>query len=369
MASIEERVGKKGLVSYVVRFKYKSRACKVSFDSGYTRSDAEFASRAIEGYIRSERLNEPLDRGTRTYFETAPRDLLKRFSLLGFTVVKENLTIEEVWERFTDYEVGRVKESTSTHRLTVFNRFRSYFPSTVRFCDLRVDELQEFRDELSRHYAPTTVSKSIADLRTFFGWAVDRGYTETNPFLLVRRGPTGNRSRDFQVPREWTGRILENCPSQSWRTLYCLWRYAGLRQQEPLGLTRQSVDLCNRRLLVHSTKTERYGESHGDRVVPIVPELYEELERQLDAIPLEEKYLIYETRRKGYDSGFRRILFDAGLEKWPKTFQNLRISCENDWVKNGIPAHVVARWLGHSVKTQETYYLRVLPEYFDRVTH
>ena len=119
---------------------------------------------------------------------------------------------------------------------------------------------------------------------------------------------------------------------------------------------------------VHSSKTERYGEQHADRIVPIVPVLAAELERHLDALPASEPFLIWENRRKSVDSGLRRILFDAGLEKWPKLIQNLRSSCENDWIRDGIPPHVVASWIGHSVRTQEVYYLRVLPEYFDRVT-
>lgn len=73
--------------------------------------------------------------------------------------------------------------------------------------------------------------------------------------------------RDFQIPTEWTERILSVCPSQTWRTLYCLWRHAGLRQQEPMGLKPSSVDLENKRLFVHATKTKRY-KNGGDREVP-----------------------------------------------------------------------------------------------------
>ncbi len=367
MAYIEKRVGKKG-TSYVVRFSRQGQKLKVSLTSAYTLEDAEATAVAIDGFLRSERLGEPLDRKTRVYFETAPKDLLKRFSALGFTAAKKNMTIAEVWKQFTTYSETQVKPSTALHRLTVYNRFKSYFTDGIKLSDLTPERLMEFRDELTRLYAPTTVSKTVADLRTFGSWAVERGYADDNPFTSIPRGATGNRTRDFQVPADWTERILEACPSQCWRTLYCLWRHAGLRQQEPLGLTANSVDLVNRRLYVHSTKTERYGENHGDRVVPIVPTLYRELERQLATIPRGENFLIYENRRKGFDSGFRRIIFDAGLNRWPKTFQNLRSSCENDWVQQGVPAHVVASWLGHSVKVQEAYYLRVLPEYFERVT-
>lgn len=366
MASLLERKGKKG-TSYDVRFYYRGKARKITLDSAYTRSDAEEVVRAVEGVIRCERLEEPIDRKTRSFFENAPRDLLRKFSFFGFVVARSNATVLDVWRLYARSGLTGVKDSTALHRLVVFKRFQAFFPEDVRFSDLTPEYVLEFRDELERLYAPTTVNRSIGDLRTFAKWAVERGYASTNPFLAVRRGPTGNRARDFQVPSEWTERILDACPSQNWRTLYCLWRHAGLRQQEPMGLTKDSVDLRTKRLKVHSTKTERYGEEHADRVVPIVPVLARELDKQLQEQPTGESYLIWENRRKGFDSGFRRILFDAGLEKWPKLFQNLRSSCENDWIKDGIPSHVVASWLGHSVRTQEAYYLRVLPEYFDRV--
>lgn len=366
MAFLEERQGKRG-VYYDLRFNYRGKARKITLDTDYTRSDAEAALRAVEGVLRAEKLDEPLDRKTRNFFESAPSDLLRRFSVFGFLVARKNSTVLDVWKEYARNGLTTVKDSTALHRLTVFNRFKSFFPADVRFSDLTPEYVREFRDELDRLYAPTTVNRSIGDLRTFASWAIERGYADSNPFLAVRRGPTGNRSRDFQVPTDWTPRILDACPSQSWRTLYCLWRHAGLRQQEPMALTRDSIDLGARRLKVHSSKTERYGEQHADRIVPIVPVLAAELERHLDALPASEPYLIWENRRKSVDSGLRRILFDAGLEKWPKLIQNLRSSCENDWIRDGIPPHVVASWIGHSVRTQEVYYLRVLPEYFDRV--
>ncbi len=366
MAYIQERTGKRG-TSYDLRFVYRGKARKVTLDASYTRSDAEEALRAVEGVLRSEKLEEPLDRKTRTFFETAPRDLVRRFSSSGFEVAKKNATILEVWRLYASSAFGTVKDSTALSRLTIFNRFKSFFDLDLRFSDLSLESVREFRDALDRLYAPATVSKTITELRSFANWATERGYSDGNPFKSVRAGSMINRSRDFQVPAEWTERILNACPSQSWRTLYCLWRHAGLRQQEPLELTTDAVDLKERRLRVFSPKTERFGESHAFRVVPIVPKLYAELEKQLRDVPANSDRLIWTNRRKGYDVGFVQILKKAGLEKYPKLFQNLRSSCENDWIRDGIPPHVVASWIGHSVKTQEAHYLRVLPEYFDRV--
>jgi hypothetical protein len=43
---------------------------------------------------------------------------------------------------------------------------------------------------------------------------------------------------------------------------------------------------------------------------------------------------------------------------WPKLFQNLRSSCETQWLKQGERADLVANWIGHSVKVQNKNYVQ-----------
>ena len=57
----------------------------------------------------------------------------------------------------------------------------------------------------------------------------------------------------------------------------------------------------------------------------------------------------------------------AGLTPWPRTFQNLRASCETDWVDR-CPAHAVAKWLGHSPLIAAQHYLHVRDAHFDLIT-
>ena len=52
-----------------------------------------------------------------------------------------------------------------------------------------------------------------------------------------------------------------------------------------------------------------------------------------------------------------KIIVRAGHKPWPRLFQNLRGSCETDWV--GVhPAHEVASWLGHSPSIAARHYLK-----------
>ena len=84
--------------------------------------------------------------------------------------------------------------------------------------------------------------------------------------------------------------------------------------------------------------------------------------------PEGEKYVVWENRRKNFDTGCKRILFCAGLQPWQKLFQNMRANAENDLVEDGYPTHVVGEWIGHTPKMQLQHYLRTLDSYFDKAT-
>jgi len=59
-----------------------------------------------------------------------------------------------------------------------------------------------------------------------------------------------------------------------------------------------------------------------------------------------------------------RIIARAGVEPWPRLFQNLRASCATDWTERH-PAHAVAKWLGHSPMIVAEHYLQVRDHHFD----
>ncbi len=54
---------------------------------------------------------------------------------------------------------------------------------------------------------------------------------------------------------------------------------------------------------------------------------------------------------------FHKIIERAGHKPWPRLFQNLRGSCETDWVDD-YPSHQVASWLGHSPSIAARHYLK-----------
>lgn len=62
-----------------------------------------------------------------------------------------------------------------------------------------------------------------------------------------------------------------------------------------------------------------------------------------------------------------KIIRRAGLEPWPKLFQNLRSTRATEVCDMpGIPSHVAAEWFGHSATIADKHYRQVTPEHFER---
>ena len=115
---------------------------------------------------------------------------------------------------------------------------------------------------------------------------------------------------------------------------------------------------------MRSQKTEHHGAEHAVRVVPIRPELRAVLGAALPGAT----WIAPMAARKDVNLGtyLRRIVEKAGHKAWPRLFQNLRASCATDWVER-YPAHVVAKWLGHSPKVAATHYLQAREHHFEDV--
>ncbi len=60
-----------------------------------------------------------------------------------------------------------------------------------------------------------------------------------------------------------------------------------------------------------------------------------------------------------------RIIENAGLEPWPKLWQNMRASRATELAAE-YPAHVAAAWLGHSTAVADRHYWRVTDADFER---
>jgi len=138
-------------------------------------------------------------------------------------------------------------------------------------------------------------------------------------------------------------------------------RWGGLRcPSEVLRLKWQDVDFEHNRFTVHASKTEHHADG-GIRTVPMFPELRPLFQNAFDDAREGDIYCI---TRYGDDCNLsvqmRRIVKQAGIEPWPKIFQNLRSTRETELFKmtNG-NIKAVCSWIGNSPAVAMQHYAQV----------
>jgi len=125
-----------------------------------------------------------------------------------------------------------------------------------------------------------------------------------------------------------------------------------------------------RRLTVLSKKTKHHGGDHAVRVVPIQGALHEILREAFEQAPEGATLVAPKATGGGLNlrTTFTKIVARAGCKPWPRLFQNLRASCEMDWVEKH-PAHERAAWLGHSPAIAAAHYLQARNHHFETVVN
>ena len=216
--------------------------------------------------------------------------------------------------------------------------------------------------------AATTTVVNEAFLHVFP--AVRRGIIGKSPFedmknLIVGASP---KIRIRLIDAEAANRVLEACPDAHWRAIFALARYGGLRVPSEICLLRWSdIDWNEGRFLVTNPKTKRY-EGRETRWTPLFPELRRELEAWHLEAPKDREFILKPAikPKSNLRTGLLKILMRAGIKPWPKLYQNLRSSRSTELIDQGFPAHVVAAWLGHTVKVAEKHYCQVTDDHFRR---
>jgi integrase len=219
--------------------------------------------------------------------------------------------------------------------------------------------------------SPPTVAKRVSVAKQVFRCAVRWKWIDESPFDGLRPGSQANPARARYVPLATIRDVLDVCPSVEWKLMLALPRLAGLRCPSEVGSLRwDSVNWEKGQLRVLSKKTEHHGADHAVRIVPICPELKELLAEAFEAAEDGAVFIVPRCARAGFNprTHLERLVAKAGHEIWPRLVQNLRASCETDWVER-YPSHVVAKWLGHSPKVAAQHYLMSREHHFEDVVN
>ncbi len=296
-------------------------------------------------------------------------------------VSQASRTLGELCDRFKEH--SSVKPATEASYAQTLDSLRAFYGEGKPLEDISTESADEWRKWIASNKAgegkrrkarvakdnrlsPATVSKRTKVGKQVFRAAVRWGWLPKSPFDGLRAGSTANPSRAHYIDVATTADLLDACPGLEWRIVVALARYAGLRCPSEVGAVRLTdIDWQHGRMTVMASKTEGHGEGHASRLVPICPELRGILAEVFETAEPGATLVAPLASRAGANlrTTFERIILRAGHKPWPRLFQNLRASCETDWVEQ-YPAHVVAGWLGHSPTIAARHYLQTRDHHF-----
>ena len=358
---------------YSVRFIHPVGGRKILALGTKSKDRAELASQRIGKLVAAIETGADLDEELTRWIAKLPEKLRSKMELVGLLKPSEESQAMTL-DAFLDAYVGRredVKDPTKINWRHTIRNLKAFFGSDRMIASITKADAKDFLIYLktkagtAKPLASDTIRKRISNAKQFFGDSVDRGLIPANPFHGMESSTQGNRERDFFITQDMAYKVLDACPDREWRLLFALSRFGGLRcPSEHYKLELADVDWSRERFKVYSPKTEHH-DGKAYRWVPLFPELRPYLEECWEAAEPGQVHFVTRSRdaTQNLRTQLMKIIRRAGLEPWPKLFQNLRSTRQTE-LEEVFPSHVVCAWIGNSQKVAAKHYLQVTDDHF-----
>ncbi len=330
---------------------------------------AEQIGRIVDELNGAKCSNGPIDRQTAKWLEKVGQVLHDKLSRLGLVPPRSSAVLKEFMaEYLADAKTvdGRPAAKNTLKKWKQAQAVLNEYFGSRNMRDITHDDAVKFRRWLdSKTLGENGKRTHIGVAKVFFNAAKRRKLVDENPFEFQKASLVIDRSRDYYLTRPDAMKIMKACPDDQWRLIFALWRFAGLRKMEIFQLRWEHILWDQGRMLVTIPKTKHH-EGKENRYVPI-GDILPWLKTEFEAKKSSERVITRFTESNvNLAKPFEKIIERAGLTVWPKLIQNLRASCETEWLDAGHPARVVAKWIGHSVKVQNDNYAQVDDHHFDQ---
>ena len=337
-----------------------------------TKRGAEAIKLRVELLNSAALAQVAVDNDTALWVASLDRVLYAKLARVGL-VTKRSEPQRALLAGFVDaYIASRsdLKPTTKEHLKRARANLVDYFGADRPLAEITPGHADEFRRHLQSTMAESTANRTCGRAKQFFRAALRKKLIAESPFADMQGvSVKPNRARDYFITRDVASRVLEACPDNEWRLLFALSRYGGLRCPSEHVLLRWSdVDWQRGRLMIRSPKTEHH-EGKECRLIPLFPELRPYLESARQESETGAEFVIASRRSATTNlrTQLERIIRKAGLEPWPKLFQNLRATRETELAES-YPLHVVCEWIGNSQIVAARHYLQVTDAHFKKAT-
>lgn len=304
---------------------------------------------------------------TSRWLMTLKPEMYDKLAKAGLVKKRGDTTLGAFAQEYIDGRAD-IKPGTRINLERIRRYLIEYFGADRQLSAVNAGEAEGFRQYLfAKHKSDNTVRRAIGRSRQFWNAAKKRDLVHENPFDGMAASVRANPERFFYVTREIADNVINACPDAQWKLIFVLARYGGLRcPSEVLAIKWTDVNWEHNRIRVPSPKTEHH-EGGASRMIPLFPELRPHLLEVFERAEPGDTHVI--TRYRDANANLRtqlnRIINRAGLEPWPKLFQNLRSTRETELAET-FPMHVVCKWIGNSQPVAAEHYLQLTDDHFNR---
>lgn len=232
-----------------------------------SQKQAEAFKIKLEALVAAS-FSRSMDNETARWIADLPDDIHDKLARAGL-VEPRAVTMDTVLGTFLDGYLQSRTDLKPNSQLVYGHTRRTlieFFGHDKPLRQFTPDDAQEWRGYLSEQgLSPATVNKRAANAKVFFDVAKKRKLIGENVFKELESRSIANKARQYYLERKDAEKILAACPDAQWRLIFALCRFGGVRcPSEVLALQWSDVNWEDRRLLIHSPKTERHEgrESH-----------------------------------------------------------------------------------------------------------
>jgi site-specific recombinase XerD len=242
--------------------------------------------------------------------------------------------------------------------LEMINRFlEKQYNGIVMLHDIQTQDLEDYLCMLSneRKYQPASVNRHLCTIRSFYNFAIKRGWTTFHAAAPIDQLKAPMKERTFINEQEYY-ELVEAIVHPTIKTIVQFLFYTGLRITECLTLTLDDVDIVNQMIHV------RHGKGDKERKVPLSGKLVSVLTWYKETIRPEvnsDRFFALAKTGKVSDVYVNRVLHETTTKLgWKKVVSChvMRHSFATNLVKNNIHVVHIQNLLGHSdLKTTSRY--------------
>ena len=214
--------------------------------------------------------------------------------------------------------------------------------------DIRRVDVMTVLDNLVEHGKPIAANQSLAAIRKFFNWAVERGLIEVSPCMGIKApAPKHSRDRvlsDDELAAIWRSAKVVGYPFGCIVQLLIL---TAQRRGEVTGMRWSDIDLGASSWSIPAARTK----SNRAQTLPLSPAT----SALISSMPQFDDDRVFPAQGEsaqtfsGFSKSKRRLDALAGVSDW--TLHDLRRTAATGMAKLGVTPHVVERILNHTTGT------------------